>query len=80
MRKTVNVDTLLEKFNSALANPNYKQQTKAGIAAAAEMLLFEADRYAGFRYLEQSYNSDTDSYDHPLDTEYNRQYSIKEMK
>lgn len=78
-RKTVNVEALLEKFNNTLAHPDVPQEAKIGIATAAEMLLFEADRYAGFQFLNRTYNVATERYDIDPDTEYNRRYFYKQM-
>jgi hypothetical protein len=76
-RKTVNVDLMLEKFNQILASDMVPQDAKIGICTAAETLLFEANRYSGFRYLNMTYNARTEHYDVDPDTNYNRRYFAK---
>jgi len=76
-RKTVSVDAMLEKFNTILESDMVPQDAKIGICTAAEMLLMEANRYAGFRYNNLTYNARTERYDIDPDTDYNRTYFIK---
>jgi hypothetical protein len=77
-RKTIKVEELLERYNTILAS-QAPQEAKIGIATAAEILLMDTNRYAGFRYLDQFYNAATERYDHYPDTEYSREYFIKSV-
>ena len=79
-RKTVDVETMFEKFNRILASKMVPQEAKIGICTAAEMILMEANRYAGYRYLNTTYNVRTERYDIDPDTDYNREYFIKNVK
>ena len=78
-RVTVNVEVMLEKFNTILANEEVPQEQKIGVSAACEIMLVESDRYYGFRYLNMSYNDNSEQFDIVPDTEYNRQYFAKNM-
>ena len=78
-RVTVNVEVMLEKFNTILASGLVPQKHKAGVASAVEIMLFESNRYGGFRYLNMSYNDNSEQFDIVPDTEYNRQYFAKNM-
>ena len=78
-RVTVNVEVMLEKFNTILASGLVPQKHKAGVATAAEIMLFEANRYGGFRYLNMTYNDNSEQFDIDPDTEYSREYSAKKM-
>lgn len=76
-RKTVNVEAMLEKFNTILASEMVPQEAKIGICTAAEIVLMEANRYAGFSYNHLTYNVRTERYDIDPDTDYTRTYFIK---
>ena len=78
-RVTVNVEDMLEKFNTILASEHLSQEQKIGVAMACEEMLFESNRYNGFRYLNMSYNDNSEQFDIVPDTEYNRQYFAKNM-
>jgi hypothetical protein len=78
-RKTMNVEAMLEKFNTILAS-NTPQKYKIGICTAIEIMLMDANRYAGYRYLNTTYNARTERYDIDPDTDYNRQYFVKNVK
>jgi len=77
-RVTVNVEAMLAKFNMILAS-DVSQEQKIGVATATETMLFESNRYGGFRYLNMSYNDNSEQFDIVPDTEYNRQYFAKNM-
>ena len=79
-RKTVNVEDMLNRFNTILANQDVPREAKIGIATAAEMMLFEANRYAGFQFLNTTYNVRTERYDVDPETDYNRVYFAKVVK
>jgi hypothetical protein len=51
-RKTVDVDTLVLMANRHLAAPDSTAEAREAICTYIEGVLFLADRYAGFRYLE----------------------------
>ena len=52
-RKTVKVIELVEKANRMLANSNDdRKDQRKGIASFIESVLFEADQYAGFGYID----------------------------
>lgn len=78
-RVTVNVEAMLAKFNTILASEQVSQEQKIGVASAVEIMLFEANRYGGFRYLNMSYNDKSEQFDIVPDTEYSREYSAKNM-
>lgn len=76
-RKTVSVETMLNKFNLILGNPDVPQSAKIGICSAAEIMLMEVNRYAGFQYLNTTYNAKTERYDIDPGCELNRIYFAK---
>lgn len=54
-RKTIEVATVLERGNHFLANSPYsKQAERRAVANFMEVLLHEADAYAGFSYLPEA--------------------------
>jgi hypothetical protein len=77
-RKTLNVENMLERFNTILAS-NAPREAKIGICTAIEIMLMEANRYAGYRYLNTTYNAKTERYDVDPDTDYNRLYFFKKV-
>lgn len=79
-RKTVNVEAMLEQFNNILASSQVPQESKVGISTAAELLLFQANRYAGFRYLNLTRDDETGYYNTDPGTEYNRVYFAKKVR
>lgn len=78
-RKTINVESLLNDFNLILGNPDVPQSAKIGICSAAEIMLMKANRYAGFQYLNTTYNARTDRYEVDPDCELNRIYFAKKV-
>lgn len=78
-RVTVNVEVMLEKLNTILASEQVTQEQKIGVATACEIMLVELDRYYGFRYLNMSYNDNSEQFDIVPDTEYSREYFAKNM-
>jgi hypothetical protein len=77
-RKTMNVEAMLEKFNTILAS-KAPREAKIGICTAIEIMLMDANRYAGYRYLNTTYNAKTERYDVDPDTDYNRLYFVKKV-
>lgn len=51
MRKTVDVDFVLARGNTYLASNESTEDGREAVCAIIESVLFEAGRYAGFRYL-----------------------------
>jgi len=51
MRKTVDVEFVLKCANSYLASDSSTADGRESVCAMVEAVLFEAGRYAGFRYL-----------------------------
>jgi len=51
-RSTVDVSLVLEKANAALAGDYGDAGYRAGIASLLETVLFAANQYKGFNYLE----------------------------
>jgi hypothetical protein len=55
-RKTVKVETLLNQANSYLKNTAPDQvELRRGVCSFIETVLFEANAYAGFGYLDSPY-------------------------
>lgn len=54
-RKTIPVATILERGNHFLANsPDNKQQERYAVADFMEVLLHDADAYAGYHHLDSA--------------------------
>lgn len=77
-RKTVSVSDLVETANRMLSvTPDAWVGERWGISAFIESVLHDAERYAGFRYLDTELNDDgslIDSYD-----DSRRRYYLREV-
>jgi hypothetical protein len=60
MRKTVEVEYLIEKVNYFLANSEPEQKgERLGASGVLELALFKSNRYKGFRYLDPNFTTNS---------------------
>jgi hypothetical protein len=51
MRKTTNVETVRNRVNILLANPNVSDEYRLGAAAILESILHDTGNYQGYSYV-----------------------------
>lgn len=60
MRKTANVDSVRNRVNILLANPNVSDEYRLGAAAILESILHDTGNYKGYSYIGIEFPKDED--------------------